>query len=199
MRVRRRAKVRREGFTETPRAFLLSGRPWFLNDEGYGHRLDVDSAQRDWAEHRDDLLDHWLQNPQACRLRHHEDRLHPAPGGPGTRPWGWWAFDGPRELRRLVAGDVPWLPITDWSRETSFGQPKYFEREPASMQWEAEDLFLARHGLLSPAEQRARRIPEVAGRSGAPTAPRPPTLVDSVKHRPADAPENGSGCECRLD
>jgi hypothetical protein len=55
---------------------------------GEGQDFDEDSAREDWQEHRD----------------------HPRPGGPGTRPWAWWAFASPPELRERLAREG-WAPI----------------------------------------------------------------------------------------
>jgi hypothetical protein len=152
VRVRRRVKVRREGFTAYHRAQLLTGRQ-FWSDVGYAAHPDLEAMARDWKDQRYELLTFWLQDPARWRLDNQVDSTNPVPGGPGTRPWAWWAFDSPRELRRVLVGDVPWLPIEDWPRETSFGKPTRFVRDPHDMRWEAEAIYLARHGLLSPAER----------------------------------------------
>lgn len=143
MRVRRRAKIRREGFTPERRFQLITGYDWFRDAYGDGGRFDHEAAHRDWNEHREEILEAWLQRDEAGR------------GGPGTRPWAWWAFDAPRELRRVVEGEVPWLPIENWPRDTSFGKPTRFALDPSAMRWEAEVIYLTRHGLVMPAERRA--------------------------------------------
>lgn len=159
MRVRRRAKLRREGFTAAHRAQLLTGVDMFQDVYGNGARLDAESAQRDWAEHREALLAFWLQDPPAWHRSHRRELDNPAPGGPLTRPWAWWSFDAPRELRLVLAGAVEWLSVEDWPRQTSFGKPTRFVADPRAMIWEAEAVYLARHGLLTPAEQRAAGAP----------------------------------------
>jgi hypothetical protein len=154
VRVRRRAKVRREGFTAALRAQLLDSRDMFRDGYGAGAALDVDAAARDWADHRDELLAFWLQDPPRWRRQHQPALLDPPPGGAGSRPWGWWAFDAPQTLRRVLEGTVAWLPIEDWPRQTSFGRPTRFEAVPERMRWEAEALYLLRHGALTDTERR---------------------------------------------
>jgi hypothetical protein len=77
---------------------------------GEGQDFDEDSPREDWQEHRDDLVDYWTQS-QAEWLRVGEFGFaHPRPGGPGTRPWAWWAFASPPELRERLAREG-WAPI----------------------------------------------------------------------------------------
>ena len=77
---------------------------------------------------------------------------------PGTRPYGWWAFEapGPRDCPGLEAAADP----TDW--RLRFGAP-YDEDTLASgtvLHLESQAHYLRRHGLLEPAERRRLRAPD---------------------------------------
>ncbi len=67
--------------------WLLDGEWPTGGGEGFWAVLDIshpDHARRLWNELRDELLPGWIADH------------------PGTRPWAWWSFDGPREP--LTAG-----------------------------------------------------------------------------------------------
>lgn len=74
-------------------------------------------------------------------------------GCPGTRPWGWWQFDAPERLRRVLGGTL--LPIRD--DQVAFGRTKVFSGANINDQpvWESQPAFLARHGLLTDTERAA--------------------------------------------
>lgn len=128
---------------ETAELSLFRGLHFFDFDEEE-HRRAV------WEKYGPSLLARWIEEH------------------PGTRPWAWWAYDAPAELRRRV--QVPEEELSEYDRhhlgvaETngpeafadeppSFGIPKPFA--PDSLLFEPEADYLERHGLIGPAERRA--------------------------------------------
>jgi hypothetical protein len=176
VRVRRRAKLRREGYEPAHAYQLLKG--FVFLHEGYGRPerddFDAATAQADWADHRDALMAYWCQDPAAWILDLSESHwVQAKPGGLGTRPWAWWTFEAPQP-RRLVArwtaeGRVipldldtpPELDVADWPRLWLTQRWRYFYfgmRTPAPgyVEFESEYAYLTRLGLLPPEEHAAR-------------------------------------------
>jgi hypothetical protein len=146
--VRPRTQRERIEWTEGHRAVLLHGRA-HLRDAARGFfrggRLDLAAVESAWQELRGELLAAWI------------------PEHPGRRPWGWWRFDAPEPMRRLLGGYDALgdrnLPAKTWHLLTAeiadgfgwyssvgaceFSDPPIVESEPA---------FLERHGLLTAAE-----------------------------------------------
>lgn len=130
---------------------LLTGfSPWLST----GPAEDPDSWQQLWRRHWAELLSWWTQDPA--------DHEGPgSPGGPGTRPWGWWEYDAP-EPRRILdrheatrtcaeAGIVPQSGF-----QFAFGIPttyvKWSPTRPPII--EAEAVYLDRHDLLTDRERK---------------------------------------------
>lgn len=79
---------------------------------------------------------------------------------PGKRPWAWWQYEAPKQLRRRLGGTgTPASEFADCSpfaEGTSFGKPRCFgedydDGDPPRYEEEAE--YLDRHGLLTPEER----------------------------------------------
>lgn len=63
-----------------------------LDELGLADRAAALSEMRsDWIERRDELLKAWITRDEAFQAKFPHAKL----GGPGTRPWAWWAFDAP--------------------------------------------------------------------------------------------------------
>ena len=169
----RRQPARSDGCELTPRqrTWLLSGRDWDHIDAGAGaHGLGgfphQRAARRAWESCLEELLGFWIQEPSTWLGE--SSFSTPAPGGPGTRPWGWWRFDAkvPRVvIEQLEPARKNELRALGWFAETAwrdfFGQPA-----GGYAKTEAEATYLARHRLFLEGEEEALR-----GRSQ-------PTLVD---------------------
>lgn len=152
---RRRREIAWRGpeFSEDRREHLLLG--FSLLGKGYGRdRGDLEAAEADWRAHRGELLAFWTQDPAAWKRDNREGFYTPAPGGPGTRPWGWWVFDAPRgEPRRRLDG-TPTPPEAAaffgmWDIGDEAHGPLFAE------EFESEAAYLARHHLLLPSERLA--------------------------------------------
>ena len=59
-------------------------------------RRDREAMRRDWEVHGENLIAEWVGE---IPMRQTSRWVSIAPGGPGTRPWGWWMFGsaGPLE------------------------------------------------------------------------------------------------------
>ena len=175
MRVRRRAKLRREGYTPAHAYQLLKGYTFLYEGYGRPERGDFDdaTARADWETHRAELMAYWCQDPAGWTSDPSEPQwIQAEPGGPGSRPWAWWTFEAP-EPRRIVGhrgledSRVIESPVTvdtsAWSslwrterwRHFSFGMPRL---SPGLVHFECEWVYLDRLGLLTPAEHLA--LPE---------------------------------------
>jgi len=157
--VKREKLSRRPAFGEGHREQLLSGHDFFgdaygkpphppiLDASGHvwgtaplGPAWLEEEAREDWQEHRDELMTYWLQDPAEWRKTQCREFGYPEPGGPFTRPWGWWMFDAP-EVRQVIGNDGTcnvWPP------------PRATPQLGAV--YESQYDFLARHGLLTEAE-----------------------------------------------
>ncbi len=127
--------------------------PWPLEDE--------------WHRHSDAILREWV-------------KAHP-----GTRPSMWWAFDAPDERERIGGTGMPYSVALPGSPESYFkgmpnrwwttGSQSFLESSwpkriasPAAVAYdpadpptfEAEGVFLERHGLLMKGERVTDRTPE---------------------------------------
>lgn len=90
--------------------------------------VSKDHRRAAWESFRVDLLDYWTREPAEWRAQGNAPTFNTAePGGPGTRPAGWWDFDAP-EPRRDAGPD---------------------------RRFEAEAAYLDRLGLLAPGEREA--------------------------------------------
>lgn len=163
---KRRQQDRSGGCNLTPRqrTWLLTGRDWDYLDVGAGahglggfphHR----AARRSWEACRDELLGFWIQNPATWLGE--PSSATPSPGGPGTRPWGWWRFDAevPRVIvdklepgRKNELGALGWFVEKVW--RDFFGRPAgdYAETE-------TESSYLLRHRLFLEGEEAAMQGP----------------------------------------
>src|SRR5262245_14128434 len=152
-----RLRKMREELTDKMRERLLSGHLWFMRASD-----DDEAVMRElWFQNREKLLRYWCQNPQEWKRQNTDAPLgYPEPGGPGSRPWGWWRFEAPPEPRRRIGGHGVSLreqpDCLEWERELSFGMPRYWasyaQGDPP--QFESEVDYLKRHGLLTEEEER---------------------------------------------
>jgi len=132
--------------TEADLRYLLYG--------DWAHQAPViyaleDRARALWDAMREKLLADWL------RAR------------PGTRPWGWWAFDSTEPRLRLggigkpmntfnLAFGVPnWWPLPEWTAFRGLFTPIDTDDPPA---YESEATYLRRLDLFEPGE--AERLTE---------------------------------------
>ena len=153
---RRRPQGRREAFAPQHRHQLLTGHDYF--DDAYGlnlppeYRFDEAAARADWEDYREELMAWWLQDPTAWRRENGRPVgfYNLEPGGPGSRPWAWWAFEGPDDAR-LVFGLAPIDEPTARASGVRYCRGVLVESEAA---------FLRRRSLLLPGE--ADRIPAEA-------------------------------------
>jgi len=79
---------------------------------------------------------------------------------PGQRPAAWWEFDAP-ERRRCVSGPHP-HDAHDWGdcpKSLWYGKPRTWQSlECSQAEYESQVDYLARHGLLTPAERELMPI-----------------------------------------
>ena len=108
-----------------------------------------------WERYREKLLPDWIQEK------------------PGTRPYSWWLFDCPLELRRFLVDGKEWEPARrqymgrdQWVRSTSYGTHRFIggpgvpdspsmftpPEDYGAEDYEPERDYLARHGLLTDEE-----------------------------------------------
>jgi hypothetical protein len=126
----RRAQPRRVDETsERTRAHLLEGHDLVILDPD-ARALDDDELAEAWGHLRDELMSEHVA------------------AHPGTRPYGWWAFDAPEPRRQLTAGPEP-LP----ERGMYFGKPRCYRGVPPEGMYESETTYLARLGLLTEQER----------------------------------------------
>ena len=80
---------------------LLTGKVSALRGKGYGdpdaEGRDIDAMRSDWAKYGDALTAWWVGETTQRVLT--KPWLFVVPGGPGSRPWGWWEFDAPEDQR----------------------------------------------------------------------------------------------------
>ena len=76
---------------------------------------------------------------------------------PGRRPWAWWMWDAPQDQRRRIGGLGTGLSERpDGEHPLSFGRPNAYDDDYSNEdppRYESERDYLARHGLLTKAEQ----------------------------------------------
>lgn len=58
----------------------------------------TDEMRADWAHHRDELLAFWISGATSAQLSNYKPWLFFCTGGPGTRPWAWWALEDHPEI-----------------------------------------------------------------------------------------------------
>lgn len=141
---RRRAQARREEFGPDHRFQLLAGFDWGrCAYTPLGREFDVAAARADWAEHRDELMAFWLQDPLAWRREHPTAGIpdYP-PGGAGTRPAAWWWFEAPADARHVV-GLAPINVAVQRASGVLYTRHVLVESQAS---------FLKRHALLVPGE-----------------------------------------------
>lgn len=131
----RRSRIGRAAVTygDGHRWHLLTGHDYLGDAFGEGQRFRRADAARAWAELRRELL-----------LEHIAD--HPC-----TRPWAWWEFeDHPRRRTvRMRPEDYPREPARPWP----WDRPCSWWQAMLDGKWyEAEAVYLARHGLLTKRE-----------------------------------------------
>ena len=164
-RVKRKAHRRRCEWTDLHRLQLLHGHDFLGDAFGNDEAFDADCARDAWNDLGDEVL--------AEHIREH----------PGTRPWGWWAFESPESIRRtgtmrFKSGIGPKNPrrfdpasrefVSDADFPHSERIPYWRERYQASDAgalerfdeahaiYESEHEYLERLGLLTLAEKTKR-------------------------------------------
>ena len=145
--------------TNEKRSQLLDGDDFLsraYGDDGWKEA----QARADWLEWRDELVQFWTQPPPAHEARDAPHGFYnPTPGGPGTRPWAWWYFDAPEPRRvtgwrRWERAANGWMPqpagqlLGNW--RTFWGM--FPTATPGYPDFETEDVYLRRLGLLLPGE-----------------------------------------------
>ena len=157
---RQRAKGGGCDLTARQRVWLLTGRDWDHLDGGAGahglggfphHR----AARFSWEACRDELLGFWIQEPSTWLGE--SSFATPAPGGPGTRPWGFWHFEAkvPRVVtEQLEPARKNELQALGWFAEKAW---RDFFGRPAGdyVVTESESAYLSRHRLFLEGEELA--------------------------------------------
>jgi hypothetical protein len=123
-------------FTDEHKEALLTGFSFF---GGYAHIKDedarLDAMHADWLLYRDELLPEFLR------------------ANPGQRPWSWWQWDAPDEVRRRLKGGHG---TSLMSKGLWFGCPRGFAQDYSiedPPRYESERAYLERHNLLTEAER----------------------------------------------
>ena len=142
----------------------------------------TDSKRQAWERHRETLLGYWAGSTTATPSTPgaRGDLGKPRPGGPGTRPWGWWQYDAPEPRRRITGQGEPaeGSPLafgipTRWRSIDPDDPPRY----------ETERAYLERLDLLTPADT---------------ASPPPPADAPPPSDAPAalwDAPPGGAALD----
>jgi hypothetical protein len=119
----------------------------------YGYGAELTPVREAWEAVRDLIIPKWIAER------------------PGTRPQAWWLIDAPPMCAELRAPYDDWFLAPDLRepRRLSTGQhytaraqgTPYYDHgrprwAPASVVFETEADYLARHGLLTDAERAAR-------------------------------------------
>ena len=130
---------------------LLTGHDFF----GDGYMDDTERMRADWQRHRDELLSEWITSH------------------PGSRPFGWWAFDAPERRETSDGSDHPFDRPERQERcavwhaqhpamnhperfvELFFGVPVIVAGE-GHVRYETQRHYLARLNLLTEDEQQLK-------------------------------------------
>ena len=172
-RTRRRRPKRRSSRTVTEWDVyqLMTGHPLHVGETP----LSADELRDVWFDERDQLLAYWLgDQPWPDVWLERWPRLA-EDGGPGTRPPAWWRYEAPGP--RLVGGRIPetvtvlrggWKEIQTprsaadpaWREAITGGFPRYWPLPNGwysadEFDYETEEAYLDRHGLLTDAERKA--------------------------------------------
>ena len=118
---------------------LMRGHDFF--GSAFGRHGDVDfiAMRMAWRELKDELLPAWIEK-------------HPC-----TRPYAWWLFDAPGRRHRLNGPHPHDRPGREGPTELFFGKPAvWMPGDPQDAEFETEEDFLDRHGLLEFSEKEAR-------------------------------------------
>jgi len=118
---------------------LESGHDFALLD---GPELSPDELADAWEELRETIMRDFIAK------------------NPGHRPWAWWEWDSPAELRLEAAPGTE--PVGD---ERWFGKPPCYAGLPTP-EYESEADYLERHDLLTEAERKALGRPQPAADDG---------------------------------
>ena len=109
------------------------------------------------CDHFNDLFDGDLFPPKTIAWAELRDELMPAfiAEHPGQRPYAWWLFDSPGRRERIDGKphphDHPGYPTH--LKKLIFGKPSCFStHDESEAEYEDEEDYLRRHGLLTPAE-----------------------------------------------
>ena len=135
------------------RTYLLTGHDWwFLEPAGTNIPekpfMSEEAERAGWFAHRDELLADWTQDSVEWATRNRPGFDNPEPGGPGTRPSGWWTHEAP-EPRRQLAGS------TAGQARYYFGMATPWSYEDGAPEFESEAEYLKRLKLLTKEERTA--------------------------------------------
>jgi len=144
-RVKKLKKKRKLDFTIYHRQELLT----CFDFLGMGFGDDEDARRTAWFRHREELLKFWLQSPKKWLKHNQPDLFNRAPGGPLTRPYGWWKYESVGPRRRIGGKGTPIGPADFWGRPRAYDGDYDMENEP---RFESEAAYLKRHGLLTEGE-----------------------------------------------
>lgn len=87
---RKRTRRRRAELTGPEFFYLLCG--W--SSGGWNQNIPHPNGKELWQQHREKLLEYWTQDPAGWTIPEGGSRWHyPKPGGPGSRPWGFWKLE----------------------------------------------------------------------------------------------------------
>jgi hypothetical protein len=108
---------------------------------------DDETRRHAWKLHRDELMEYWLQDPDAWLEAGNKGTFGtPQPGGPGTRPSSWWEYTANKPLNIVTAAE-------QIDQETAKrGKPQYDDPSFYHDREETEVSYLHQLKLLSPAE-----------------------------------------------
>ena len=136
-RISKKLKRRRRPTDYTPRHYqeLSTGNVDFFGDlfDGDLYPTKIEA----WSDLKDEILPDWIAEHA------------------GSRPSAWWLFDAPGRRERTDGGihpfDRPGYP--EHLKKLAFGKPAcHATREDFLAEFEDEEDFLRRHGLLEPSE-----------------------------------------------
>ncbi len=161
----RKPRVTTDRLLDRQRVWLLTGSDWaFLEPTeapgGLGGFSDTAEAREAWTRHREALIHYWIQPPELWEGP--ESFANPRPGGPGTRPAGFWMFEA-KAPRHVTAGDParqPELRALGWGSEEAWRAFRGRAWGP-HLRCETERAYLERHRLLLEGEE-----PALAGPGG---------------------------------
>lgn len=150
--VTRRPK-RQTGWNETTEFIMRTGHDFFGQHSDERGERDLITLYQAWQDLKTPIMRQWLKDQ------------------PGSRPWGWWAFDMQKGTRReCVSGTHPHDdPENDCPQELYFGCPAMLRECDMDLEYESQCDYLMRLKLFTAAEKKLiERTANVA--NGSPNA-----------------------------